>query len=53
MILSSHGENVCLHKGLYRNVHVSMNLLGKRDKIGGLTSILSLFSTKFNIFNNT
>ena len=48
MILSTHGENVCLLKGLYKNVHVSMSLYllnkwGKRDKILGLASILSLF----------
>ena len=40
------------------SAHVSLNLLkdlelGKRDKMRGLPSILSLFSNKFNIFNNT
>ena len=30
-----------------------LNELGKRDKIRGLPSILSLFHNKFNIFNNT
>ena len=36
--------------------HVLLNLLnelGKRDKIGDLTSILSLFRNKSNKFNNT
>ena len=36
--------------------HVLLNLLnklGKRDKKRGLPSILSLFRTKFNKFNNT
>ena len=27
--------------------------LGKRDKMGGLPSILSLFRNEFNTFNNT
>ena len=38
------------------NGHVLLNLLkelGKRDKIRGLLSILSLFCNKFNKFNNT
>ena len=37
------------------SAHVSMNLLnklGKRDKMRGLPSILSLFRNKFNNFNN-
>ena len=36
--------------------HVLLNLLnelGKRDKMRGLSSILSLFPNKFNKFNNT
>ena len=36
--------------------HVSLNLLnelGKRDKMRGLSSILSLFRNKLNKFNNT
>ena len=36
--------------------HVLFNLLnelGKRDKMRGLTRILSLFCNKFNKFNNT
>ena len=31
----------------------SCNELGKRDKIRGLPSILSLFRNEFNTFNNT
>ena len=37
-------------------VHVLLNLLnelGKRDKMRGLPSILSLFRDEFNKFNNT
>ena len=30
-----------------------LNKLGERDKIGGLSSILSLFCNEFNKFNNT
>ena len=36
--------------------HVLLNLLnelGKRDKMRGLPSILSLIRNEFNIFNNT
>ena len=38
------------------SAHVLLNLLnklGKRDKMRGLSSILSLFRTEFNKFNNT
>ena len=38
------------------SVHLLFNLLNKlekRDKIRGLTSILSLFRNDFNKFNNT
>ena len=38
------------------SAHVLLNLLnklGKRDKIRGLPSILSLFHNEFNKFNNT
>ena len=38
------------------SAHVLLNLsneLRKRDKMRGLPSILSLFSNKFNKFNNT
>ena len=40
----------------YLSAHVLLNLLnklGKRDKMRGLPSILSLFRNKFNKFNNT
>ena len=32
---------------------ILLNMLGKRDKMRGLPSILSLFRNKFNKFNNT
>ena len=38
------------------SAHVLFNLLnklGKRDKVGGLPSILPLFRKEFNKFNNT
>ena len=38
------------------SAHVLLNLLnelGKRDKMRGLQSILSLFRNKFSKFNNT
>ena len=38
------------------SAHLLLNLLnklGKRDKMRGLPSILSLFRNKFNKFNNT
>ena len=38
------------------STHVLLNLLnelGKRDKMRGLSSILSLFRNEFNKFNNT
>ena len=38
------------------SAHVLLNLLnelGKRDKMRGLPSILSLFRSEFNKFNNT
>ena len=42
--------------GSYLSAHVLLNLfneLGKRDKMRGLSSILSLFRNEFNNFNNT
>ena len=45
-----------LYKGSYMSAHVLLNLskeLGKRDKMQGLSSILSLFRNEFNKFNNT
>ena len=44
------------HRGSYMSDHVLLNLLnelGKRDKMRGLPSILSLFRNEFNKFNNT
>ena len=41
---------------MYMSAHVLLNLLnklGKRDKMQGLPSILSLFRNKFNKFYNT
>ena len=32
---------------------ILLNKLGKRDKMRGLSSILSLFRIEFNKFNNT
>ena len=45
-----------LQRGSYMSAHVLLNLLnelGKRDKIRGLPSILSLFRNEFDKFNNT
>ena len=45
-----------VNRGSYMSAHVLLNLLyelGKRDKMRGLQSILSLFRNKFNKFNNT
>ena len=45
-----------LDRGSYMSAHVLLNLLnelGKRDKMRGLPSILSLFRNEFNKFNNT
>ena len=42
--------------GTLQGAHVLLNLLnklGKRDKMRGLPSILSLFRNEFNKFNNT
>ena len=44
------------YRGSYIGAHVLLNLLnelGKRDKMRGLSSILSLFRNEFNKFNNT
>ena len=35
------------------SAHVLLNELGKRDKMRGLPSILSLFRNEFNKFNKT
>ena len=45
-----------IKRGSYMSAHVLLNLLnelGKRDKMRGLPSILSLFCNEFNKFNNT
>ena len=45
-----------IKKGPYMGAHVLLNLLNelrKRDKMRGLTSILSLFLNSFNKFNKT
>ena len=45
-----------INRGSYMSAHVLLNLLnelGKRDKMRGLRSILSLFRNEFNKFNNT
>ena len=50
------GNNCEQNRGSYMSAHVLLNLLnelGKRDKMRGLPSILSLFCNEFNKFNNT
>ena len=50
-----HTEKIT-HRGSYMSANVLLNLLnelGKRDKMRGLPSILSLFRNEFNKFNNT
>ena len=45
-----------IYRVSYMSAHVfwkSFNSLGKRDKMRGLSSILSLFRNEFNKFNNT
>ena len=45
-----------LYRGSYMSAHVLLNLLnelGKRDKMRGLPSILSLFRNELNKFNKT
>ena len=49
-------DKIHIYRGSYMSAHVLLNLLnelGKRDKMRGLPSILSLFRSKFNKFNNT
>ena len=51
-----HRLRVIIYRGPYMSTHVLFNLLnelGKRDKMRGLPSILSLFRNEFNKFNNT
>ena len=45
-----------VNRGPYMSAHVLLNLLnelGKRDKMQGWPSILSLFRNEFKKFNNT
>ena len=45
-----------IYRGSYMSAHVLLNLLnelGKRDKMRGLPSILSLFRNDFDKFDNT
>ena len=54
-LASNYFEN-CIYRRSYMSAHALLNLLnelGKRDKIRGLPSILSLFHNKCNKFNNT
>ena len=56
MPFSSLKISLSLYRGSYMSAHVLLNLLnelGKRDKMRGLPSILSLFRNEFNKFNNT
>ena len=49
-------HNRLRNRGSYMSAHVLLNLLielGKRDKMRGLPSNLSLFRNEFNKFNNT
>ena len=49
-------HNTVIYRGSYMSAHVLLNLLnelGKRDKMRGLPSILSLFRNEFNKFKNT
>ena len=49
-------EDYKRNRGSYVSAHVLFDLLnelGKRDKMRGLPSILSLFCNEFNKFNNT
>ena len=55
-LIQTYKVKVRIHRGSYMSVHVLLillNELGKRDKMRGLPSILSLFRNKFNKFNNT
>ena len=45
-----------VHRGSNKSFHVLLNVLnelGKRDKMRGLPTILSLFCSEFNKFINT
>ena len=54
--LATNITSIYVYRGSYTSAHVLLNLfnkLGKRDKMRGLPSILSLFRNEFNKFNNT
>ena len=54
-LLSSVNFSIHGHQDSYMSAHVLLNLLnelGKRDKMPGLLSILSLFCNEFDKFNN-
>ena len=60
LIIRKHGYQSSRYEGVnrgsYMSAHVllnSLNELGKRDKMRGLSSILSLFCHEFNKFKNT
>ena len=56
VILRKIKTTLILNRGSYMSAHALLNLLnelGKRDKMRGLPSILSLFRIEFNKFNNT
>ena len=49
-------DSYTINRGSYISAHVLLNFLnelGKRDKMRGLSSILSLFCNELNKFNNT
>ena len=49
-------DSYTISRGSYISAHVLLNFLnelGRRDKIRGLSSILSLFCNELNKFNNT
>ena len=52
----SHYTPIYTYRGSYMSAHVLLNLLnelGKSDQMRDLSSILSLFRSEFNKFNNT
>ena len=52
----THAQVSIKNRGSYMSAHVLLNLLnelGKRNKMRGLPSILSLFRNEFNKFNYT
>ena len=52
----THLQVYSLYRGSYMSAHVLLDLLnelGKKDKMQGLPSILSLFHNELNKFNKT